>query len=127
MGARGVASALSAVLLAGCGSQLDSASTAPTSANAAGPRTAHLRRPERSRSYQLYTHCGIQGAMINGTYWRAMRRLSDGNGNPPPGWGNPYQQGALILLSGTRASFQSPAGTVRFERTARLRPPFICS
>jgi hypothetical protein len=29
----------------------------------------------------LITHCGIEWTKINGTYWRAVHPLSDGNGN----------------------------------------------
>jgi hypothetical protein len=65
--------------------------------------------------------------MIDGTYWRATRRLSDDSGNPPRGWGNPYQQGTLTLLSRTRARFRSAAGGVTFQRTTRSGPPFICA
>jgi hypothetical protein len=80
-----------------------------------------------ARPYRLYTHCGIEWARINGTFWRAERALSDGSGNPPAGWGNPFQSGTLVLLSATRARFDSVAGTVTFVRTPRTRPPLICS
>jgi len=78
-------------------------------------------------AYQLYTHCGIEWARIDGTFWRARHPLSDGNGNPPRGWGNPLQAGTLTVLSRTTARFTSPAGSVTFQRTARTRPPFVCS
>lgn len=93
------------VLVAGCGSKMT----------------------YRGRPYGLYTHCGIEWAKIDGVFWRATRPLSDGNGNPPPGWGNPFQQGTLTLTSRTTAEFSSPAGGVTFERTERTRPPVICS
>jgi hypothetical protein len=40
-----------------------------------------------------------------GVFWRATRPLSDGNGNPPPGWGNPFQEGRLAFerVPGLRA------------------------
>lgn len=78
-------------------------------------------------TYRLFTHCGIQWAQIRGTYWKPTRALSDGNGNPPVGWGNPYQAGALSFTSANTAVFRSVAGSVTFHRTALTRPPVLCS
>jgi hypothetical protein len=103
-----------AAVVAGCGSQM----------TAARPATNRLHHGE---PYRLYTHCGIQWARINGTFWRATRPLSDGNGNPPPGWGNPFQDGTLTLRNGTTAEFNSALGSVTFKRTEGTRPPVICS
>jgi len=75
--------------------------------------------------YRLITHCGIEWAHLDGTFWRADHPPSDGRGTPP-GWGNPFQDGA-ITLTGASATFTSRAGTVTFHRTNRTRPPFICS
>jgi hypothetical protein len=102
-----------AAVAAGCGSQTASRRL--------------TRSADRGQAYQLYTHCGIQWARIGGVFWRATQQLSDGNGNPPPGWGNPFQQGRLTFSSRTTAEFSSPAGRVTFERTRRTRPPVICS
>jgi hypothetical protein len=101
-------------VVAGCGSQT----------MAARPATTIVDRDE---PYRLYTHCGIQWARIDGTFWRAWQPLSDGNGNPPTGWGNPFQEGTLIFRSRTTARFISPAGSVTFKRTQRTRPPILCS
>jgi hypothetical protein len=79
------------------------------------------------RPYRLYTHCGIEWARINGTFWRAEPPLSDGSSNPPAGWGNPFQNGRLVFLSATRARFDSSAGTATFVRTSRDSPPLVCS
>ncbi|MGZ6616382.1 MAG: hypothetical protein ACXVFQ_18365 [Solirubrobacteraceae bacterium] len=79
------------------------------------------------RPYQLLTHCGITWARIRGTFWKADRPLSDGHGNPPAGWGNPYQAGTLRFTSVRTAIFTSPAGSVTFHRTTRTRPAVICS
>ncbi len=81
----------------------------------------------RAIPYQLYTHCGIEWARIKGTFWRAQHPLSDGNGNPPAGWANPFQAGTLTVTNAETARFTSAAGTVIFDRTDRARPPFICS
>ena len=75
----------------------------------------------------LYTHCGIRWAMIRGTVWYAEHEMSDGNGNPPEGWGNPVQSGLLSFQSRTVATFTSSAGRVTFHRTPRSEPPFRCS
>ncbi len=75
--------------------------------------------PGSPQPYQLYTHCGIDEARIGGRYFEAVHPLSDGQGNPPPGWGNPFQQGTMTLLSPTEAVFRDRAGhQVQF----RLRP-----
>lgn len=110
MTVRCLASVAAAVAVAGCGS-----STAMTT-------RAHAGRP-----YQLYTHCGVKWAKIDGTFWRAKHPLSDGSGNPPAGWGNPFQDGTLVFVGPTTARFDSPAGGVTFERTSRTEPPTICS
>ena len=106
------------VALAGCGS-----SSIPAKATAkATPMSSHAGKP-----YELYTHCGIEWAKIRGTFWRSTRMLSDGNGNPPPGWGNPFQAGTLTFASPSTAKFSSTAGKVTFKRTSRTRPPTTCS
>jgi len=80
-----------------------------------------------SRAYRLYTHCGIGWAKIDGTFWLATPPVSDGHGNPPRGWGNPFQDGTLRLTTPATAYFTSPAGTVMFRRTSVTRTPIICS
>lgn len=64
-----------------------------------------------STPYNLYTHCGIHEALVDGTYFVADRRLDDGQGNPPPGWNNPYQAG-VITVTGSQATFRDDAGHV---------------
>jgi hypothetical protein len=63
-----------------------------------------------SMPYDLYTHCGIDEARINGRFYEAVKPLSDGNSNPPPGWGNPYQHGTVTLASPSEAVFTDNAG-----------------
>ena len=60
--------------------------------------------------YNLYTHCGIDYARVGNRYYEATPPLSDGSGNPPPGWGNPYQSGTLTVISPTQAVFTDTAG-----------------
>jgi hypothetical protein len=75
--------------------------------------------PGSSRAYQLYTHCGIDEARIGSRYFEAVHPLSDGNGNPPAGWGNPDQQGTMTMLSSSEALFRDHAG---HHVLFRLRP-----
>jgi hypothetical protein len=60
--------------------------------------------------YDLYTHCGIDEARIGNRYFEAVHPLSDGSGNPPPGWGSPYQAGTMTLVTPTEAVFTDTAG-----------------
>ena len=60
--------------------------------------------------YNLYTHCGIGYAQVGNRYYEATPPLSDGSGNPPPGWSNPYQPGTLTVISPTQAVFTDTAG-----------------
>jgi hypothetical protein len=79
--------------------------------------------------YTLYTHCGIDEAMINGRWYEAVHPLTDGHGNPPPGWSNPGQPGTITLTSPTRAIFRDPAGhRVEFRlRPGATAPRHLCS
>ena len=40
----------------------------------------------------------------------AVHPLSDGAGNPPAGWENPYDAGTMTLVSATEAVFTDGAG-----------------
>jgi hypothetical protein len=107
-----MASAVVAGILVACGSGPAAHVTSPARLSAA----AAVGSPQ---PYQLYTHCGVDEARIGNRYFEAVHPLSDGQGNPPPGWGNPYQQGTMTLLSPTTAVFRDRAGhQVQF----RLRP-----
>jgi hypothetical protein len=64
----------------------------------------------KSMPYNLYTHCGISEVRVGNKYYTAVRPLSDGSGNPPPGWANPYQAGTMTLVSATEAVFTDSAG-----------------
>jgi hypothetical protein len=113
-GGASVAGAVVAIVLAACGSGSAAHVTAPARSSSATTAAAGSPQP-----YQLYTHCGIGEARIGNRYFEAVHPLSDGQGNPPPGWGNPYQQGTMTLLSPVEAVFRDSAGhQVQF----RLRP-----
>lgn len=66
----------------------------------------------------LYTHCGIKELRVEDTYFLAQTPLDDGQGNPPPGWGNPYQAGT-VTVSGSKAVFRDDNGHIV---TFRARP-----
>ena len=91
-----------AAVLAGCEST--SSPAAPPS-----PAAATTMAP-KPVPYDLYTHCGIDYARVGNRYYEATPPLSDGSGNPPPGWGNPYQPGTLTVISPTQAVFTDTAG-----------------
>ncbi|HEY4855038.1 MAG TPA: hypothetical protein VII22_29975 [Streptosporangiaceae bacterium] len=118
LGAPAMAGAVMAVVLTACGSGSVAQVTTPARpSTTAGTIAAAAAGP--ARTYQLYTHCGIDEARIGNRYFEAVKPLSDGQGNPPPGWGNPYQPGTMTLLSPAEAVFRDHAGhQVQF----RLRP-----
>lgn len=108
--------------LAGCGST----GGLPGSANATRPSVSI--RVGSSLPYSLYTHCGVLSATINGQIFYAEPALTDGQGNPPRGWGNPYDAGELTVESTTTIDFQDTSGhSAHFTIEAgRSRVP-ICS
>ena len=78
---------------------------------------AELGRPYR---YRLLTHCGIVATWWNGKWWDAAPPQHDGNGNPPPGWDNPHQDGVMVQVSAGRLEFTGDRG----QRAAFApRPP----
>lgn len=77
----------------------------------------------------LYTHCGVRDLRFDARNWVADPPLDDGSGNPPPGWGNPAEPGAVMLVSEGEAVFVSEDGTkkVRFvPRAADAPAPQSC-
>lgn len=62
--------------------------------------------------FDLMTHCGINELRSNGRYFQRVGGvLDDGSGNPPSGWGNPFQHGTLSV-SGDIAVFRDKVGHV---------------
>jgi hypothetical protein len=103
-----------AVVVAACTTGGAGHAARPAAAPGTGPAVAGSARP-----YALYTHCGIDEARIGSRYFEAVHPLSDGAGNPPAGWGNPFQQGTMTLLSPSTAVFRDDAG---HKVVFRLRP-----
>src|SRR6056297_895372 len=77
---------------------------------------------DRTYDYDLYVHCGVEWARMDGG-WGQAAPLADGNATPPPGWGNPFHAGELVLLDDTSATFTGPEGPIAFERTDRSGSP----
>jgi hypothetical protein len=81
--------------------------------------------PEPGIAYplDLYTHCGVLGTDVGGVWFAADPPLVEGAGNPPAGWGNPYQRGTLTLMSAGEAVFTDDAGhEVRLRADDSARP-----
>lgn len=75
--------------------------------------------------FDLYTHCGIQGADVAGVWFAADPPLVDGSG-PPAGWDDPYQRGTLELDSADEAVFRDDAGHEIVLRAAGSERPPLC-
>lgn len=109
------------------------AETAPTGLSGADP--GGLMSP---REFELYTHCGVNGAMIDGQWWQISPPLDDGNGNPPHPWKNGTQEGILRFVDDDTAVFTAtsighdgvapnPQLVVTLHRTTSTEYPFICA
>ena len=108
--------------LAGC------ASGGGPAAAAAGNVSSVVMSVGGSVPDRLYTHCGVVSATINGSIFYAEPALTDGSGNPPHGWGNPYDSGEMSLTSLTTADFRDSAGnTAHFARLPQGPDLAICS
>jgi hypothetical protein len=105
--------------------------TSPDPSDVGGTVAVPASLPDRP--FDLFTHCGINGAMIDGVWWQAAPELNDGNGNPPNGWGNPYQAGVLHFTDDANAIFTGTpqAGSelvANLQRTASTEfPTPLCS
>lgn len=101
-------------------------------ATVAGCSSGHggpLKHAGRSISYRLLTHCGIDEARVGSTYYVADHPLGDGQGNPPPGWDNPFQVGVMTLPMPGVAVFRDSSGhRVRFHaRPGATSHVHLCS
>jgi hypothetical protein len=75
--------------------------------------------PDRFRPaepFRLHTHCGLGWGLIefDGAFWEVTGPgpLDDGAGNPPPGFGNPFDEGTISRLDVERATYRSSRGVV---------------
>jgi hypothetical protein len=114
-----------AAFAAAAAAALISACTSTPSAHPRGPATERPATRAIAQPLGVYTHCGIRWATFTGHNWVATPVLSDGSGNPPPGWGNPYQHGTVTVGDST-ATFVSDTGlraTFRIATPADTPPP----
>lgn len=127
---RGIAAAAAALTaLSGCAPP----SAPPTTPVSTGPDTTAVSASPATAGasgvpFALYTHCGIYEARVRDTFFVADQPLDDGQGNPPAGWGNPYQPGTMTV-TGARAVFRDDRGhAVAFhERPGATSFLRICS
>lgn len=96
-----VGALVAAALVAAC------STTSPAELRAVGPT---LSSSPATSPFQLYTHCGIRETKVGNGFYDAVRPLDDGNGNPPPGWDNPYQAGKITRVSATEVVFTDDRG-----------------
>jgi len=67
----------------------------------------------------IYTHCGLDRSRIDfdGSFWDPIGETSDGQGNPPAGYDNPYDGGVIRLLADGTGEYTSSQGVLlRLER-----------
>ncbi len=81
--------------------------------------------------FRLFTHCGLEsptGPDFDGSFWRSVGPADDGSGNPPVGFGNPYDNGIMVLVSANLAQYHSSSGaTVSFSRASATVTGGLCS
>jgi hypothetical protein len=63
-------------------------------------------------TYLAFTHCGFTKETFDfdDSFWRPVGVGEGGQGNPPPGIGNPEDQGTIVLSAPDRAIFTSASG-----------------
>jgi hypothetical protein len=132
-----VAVGLAVVLGGGCSgpggtAKLTAGQEAGTSETATAPQQPPPVGPGveigKQYDFQLYTHCGIEWAHIDGGWWRTSPR-NDGQGNPPRGWGNPFDDGHLTIKDHDTAEFVGANGIDKIElrRTEGPGPQMHCA
>ena len=83
--------------------------------------------------FRLYTHCGLDWPLamdFDGSFWDPIGAgpASDVGGNRPSGFGNPYDQGTVTLISPTLAQYRSSTGTVlQWSRHAGPQISSLCA
>jgi hypothetical protein len=119
-------SALGVAILAGsCGSEAlpeaslnEQPSSTPSSASTPIPS---------GRPFELYTHCGVESARIDGRWWHAKPPLyNNSRSSPPAGWGDPSQRGTLTMVSNKRALFVALGQRVVFVPAPNNEPVRMC-
>jgi hypothetical protein len=100
--------AAAGLLLVACGDSAGTGSGAtPAPASGGVGPSSGQGAPE---PFNLYTHCGVIYTDYQRVTWYADPPLSDGNGNPPPGFGNPIDKGTMQRISTHEADYVSSSG-----------------
>lgn len=68
--------------------------------------------PGVDQALSIYTHCGLDRSRFDfdGSFWQAIGETSDGAGNPPDGYDNPFDGGAIRLVPDGTAEYTSSRG-----------------
>jgi hypothetical protein len=94
------------------------------------PSSGHVNAGVRYRVH-LYTHCGLTyptGPDFDGSFWDTIEAVDDGSGNRPTGFGNPYDDGTMVLVTANLADYRSSGGVVvRFTRHSGGKVAGACS
>ncbi len=65
-------------------------------------------QPDGAVEHDLFTHCGVSAVDVGGDlYLRVGGKL--GAGSSPPGWGDPFQKG-WVVVEGSVATFTDGVG-----------------
>jgi len=92
--------------------------------------SGHVKQGVRYQ-FQLYTHCGLNfltGPDFDGSFWKSVGPGDDGSGNPPAGFGNPYDNGTMTLVSADIAEYHTSSGaSIRFTRQGKTKTSDLCS
>ena len=114
---------------------LPAVNTAPAAQPTTNGRYVYTPRSGRVSlgvSYRMTvpTHCGLDwppAVDFDGSFWDPLGTASDGQGNPPSGFGNPTDQGVMTLVAADTAVYRSQHGTVlRFRRHSGTRVAVPC-
>lgn len=83
---------------------------------------------ERSSTpFSVYTHCGVENVRIDGRWWHAKPPLyNQERSGPPQGWGDPYQEGTLTMVSPGRSVFEALGQRVVYVPAPDNEPVRVC-
>jgi hypothetical protein len=76
-------------------------------------------------AYSAYVHCGLTELYADGHWWKRTDP-GDDSGNPPPGWGNPFDVGTVQLKAETYLIYRSSINTLVVFAPTQQTPP-TCS
>jgi hypothetical protein len=126
-----------AVLAVGCSGGPDETQPAgqPSHAQSADTSTADSSSASEAEAtgsaggepFEVYTHCGVESARIQGRWWHAEPPLyNEARSGPPAGWGDPHQKGTLRVESDARAVFEAKGQQVVFVPAPDNQPVRMC-